>query len=748
MTDLPPADKPRPPDRDPAPMPGGPATAPDTSAHGRPPAGRRLLRWIGGRGVATTALVLATGILGVSLVLVETLRERAVAEGDRARRAGQEQQAELARASADSARYAAQRGQWREALASYHKALDLGHEDEIGLRVGVLDCRLALYQYPQLRAELAELTGRPDLGPREGLVLLRQAQAALLAPWAGDPEDLARRALARGLPGPDAAYARAYLARTIPEAVTHLQAATRLDPWHAPAHSFLPLLLFVTGRVPEAREAFAQARLIVPDSINVLLTAVLLASMEGDQAALEAALARVERQADRDLAAVFRWIGSYVAEFQREEVQWNGMSHARIAMLAMGWARVGPRLARLLNDADPSEAHPGAGFPMFNLPFLRGISDLAEVKALRQGKALAAFAGPRDQATIIKNLSELARILPEGAALANKGAALEQAGHLREAEETLRRALEAPSWSGVRRPVQFRLARVQWRLSQGANQTERERRAWRDRALANVRELAQSGPLPPGPAFYLIALATDAGEHELALTLAQALVRQDPKNQAAWLARLDAELALSAYDRAVATAAQILKQKPGEFAGLKARLLGQPMRGGPDGALAAALEMSRDDPLGPLPGQVRDLLASRSQFLQAWLPVLDVKLRFLPALRLARAGQAESARAEAEKLRSGKDEGPALYACACVEALAQAAVQRDDKRPAAEREREATRHAARAVHWLEQARAHGFFDEAPRRQGVLGDPDLRTLQARPEFQNFCKGLPAAGRPAP
>jgi tetratricopeptide (TPR) repeat protein len=523
-----------------------------------------------------------------------------------------------------------------------------------------------------------------------------------------------------------------------------LQETTRLDPWHAPAHSFLPLLLFVSGRVPEAREAFAQARLIVPDSVNVLLTAVILASIDGDRAALDAALARVERQADPDLAAVFRWLGSYVAEFRREDVQWNGLSHARVAMLVMGWARVGPRLARLLNEADPSEAHPGAGFPMFNLPFLRGLRDLAEVKALRSGKSLAAFTGPRDQATNIKHLAELARILPEAAALANQGYALEGAGQFREAEEALRRALEAPSWSGVHRPARFRLARVQWRLSQGANQTERERRAWRDKALANARELAQSGPLPPGPAFSLIGLATEAEDHELALTLAQALVRQDPKNPAAWLARLDAELALGAYDRAVATAAQVLKQRPGEFAGVQARLLGQPMRGGPDAVLAASLELARDDPRGPLPGQVRDLLASRSRFLQAWLPVLDVKLRFLPALRLARAGQAENARAEAEKLRGGKDEGPALYACACVEALALAAVQQDEKQPAAARERG----AARAVYWLEQARARGFFDEAPRRQGVLGDPDLRALQARPEFQNFCKGLPAVGPPAP
>jgi tetratricopeptide (TPR) repeat protein len=660
----------------------------------------------------------------------------------------QEQQAELARASAAAARFAAQRGEWQEALASYQRALDLGHEDEIGLRVAVLDCRLALYQYPQLRAELAALSGRPDLGPREGPVLLRQAQAALLAPWAGDPEDLARRALEKGLPGPDAAYARAYLAPTIPAAVTHLQEATRLDPWHAPAHSFLPLLLFVTGRVPEAREAFAQARLIVPDSVNVLLTGVILASMDGDQAALDAALTRVERQADPDLAAVFRWVGSYAAEFRGEDVQWNGLSHARLAMLVMRWGRVGPRLARLLNNAGPSDAHPGAGFPMFNLPFLRGLRDMAEVKALRTGNVLAAFNGPRDQATIVRHVSEFARVLPEGTALANKGFALEQARRLREAEETLRLALEAPTWSQVRRPARFRLARVQWGLSQGANQTEGERRAWRDKALANMRELAQSGPLPSGPARFLIGLALEAGDHELALTLAQALVRQDPKNLEARLARLDAELALGAYDRAVATAAEVLKQKPGDFAGLKARLLGQPMRGGPDAVLAASLELARDDPHGPLPGQVRDLLASRSRFLQAWLPVLDVKLRFLPALRLARAGKAESARAEAEKLRAGKDEGPAHYVCACVEALALAAAQRDDKQPAAARERGAAEHAGRAMHWLEQARAHGFFDEAARRQGVLGDPDLRALQARPEFQNFCKRLPAAGPPFP
>src|SRR5207253_3233600 len=148
-------------------------------------------------GAAATCLALLLGVIGTGIALADARREN-----ERARNAEREQRVELARTSAHAAHLAAQRGQWQLALENYTKALELGHEDEIALRLGRLDCYLALLQIPTLLAELEALMARDDLGPHEGPVHLWQAEALLYVPnqQGLDPLDQVRLALAKGLP--------------------------------------------------------------------------------------------------------------------------------------------------------------------------------------------------------------------------------------------------------------------------------------------------------------------------------------------------------------------------------------------------------------------------------------------------------------------------------------------------------------------------------------------------------------------
>ena len=49
----------------------------------------------------------------------------------------------MGRTHAAAARLSDQRGQWNEALKRYRQALALEPDDEIALRLGILDCHLA-----------------------------------------------------------------------------------------------------------------------------------------------------------------------------------------------------------------------------------------------------------------------------------------------------------------------------------------------------------------------------------------------------------------------------------------------------------------------------------------------------------------------------------------------------------------------------------------------------------------------------
>jgi tetratricopeptide (TPR) repeat protein len=667
----------------------------------RPPSRWYRLRTFAARnqalvgGALATLVALLIGLAATSAALVKAREER-----EHARTAERERTRELAHVRAHAARLAAGRGDWERAVADYNEALHLGHEDEVGLRLGRLDCYVALHQYDRFFPELDELAARPDLGRHEGPVRLWQAQAALFSRTraGGDPVALIRQALAKDLPPADRAYARAFLARSSPEAVALLKEAVEKDPFHPRANELLTQLLLLQGRAPEARQALERARMVRPNAANLLATEAMLLAVEGHMDEAGRRLDRLAPDLGRENVEVLRRLLQVYAPVSREEIFWRGPGlGVRFAILV--------KLAGLLQQVavvlrEPARRRPTvwSEFPLLQMPFFKPIEELSLFKRLENTDPLSLLGLLSDLLLIEPLLETVARVNPEGTVLYLRGNVLQSTGRLREAEQAYLLAVRTPALTPCHRRALFELVRVQWRLAAGT--TAPQGKAWAAQALDNLRRLAAQGPLPGWAAAEMARVALAADEPVLALALLDDWQRRDPRDLEALKLRVLAESNLGACERAV----------------------------------AAAREAARR---GPDRGDVVDVQAEagrRLEALKAVLPVLEAKLRLGRAFRLAWGGDHAGAVALAEKEADGKDaDGPALYALACVHAGASAAAGDGGRR-------EAERYAARAVELLGQARAKGLFEDGHRLAHFRSDADLAALRSRPDFVSLAASL--------
>jgi serine/threonine-protein kinase len=117
------------------------------------------------------------------------------------------------------------------------------------------------------------------------------------------------------------------------------------------------------------------------------------------------------------------------------------------------------------------------------------------------------------------------------------------------------------------------------------------------------------------------------------------------------------------------------------------------------------------------------------------------------ALSLAHLGQYPQAAAAVEELlKAGTLSPDTVLEAARVYSLLAAAARKDDKRPAAERDQLADRHAARAVAFLARARTAGRFQDPAQVENLNKDPDFEPLRSRPEFQKLLGELTGKGGP--
>jgi tetratricopeptide (TPR) repeat protein len=646
----------------------------------REPLSARVRRW--GRrhrtlmGSLAVFLVALTAVLGVGLVLInaeqartrraladkEIEAARALAEAERAERAELERRIELAHTSASAARLAAQRGQWKEALAHYQKAIELGPRDDVALWLGVLECRLAMGQYRAFRDDLARLEARSDLGEHAGEVRLMRA---LIGPHraATTAELIAaiEAAVKLGLPPAEKAYAQGLLAPDVPTAITHLQEATRLDPHHRRSFTALAGHLFLSGRTKEMREAITRLETVSPASGSCIGLRALLLTLDGD---LEAARRHCERLRPvagdegvlltQSLVRVVAWL--------TEDNYWETDPVVRVRMMADFYALISG-LAKLMETPDAIGSL--GEFEITCLPASRSLRDNPLVK----GASVAVIMKLVNDSTRMADIAGTwAKNCPNGTFYHIQGAMLWQAQKPVEACTAMRRAMETPALGSVARKARFDL--MQMLIQRARTAPFPARGPLQDEACEHLRDLARSGVYPAWAYQTLCSFARELREDALALSLSEAWQQRFPNDVAALRARELAESNLRACTRQMATLKTLLEKDPSDADLVNRRTLAQYRQGAFADATASCFEALRLNPKVPNAAGNLTIIEAELRRRQAIYGVVLEKLRLRAALVLAHQGQhVEAVKAVAEE----KPEGDTLPALACLYAVASTA---------------------------------------------------------------------------
>jgi tetratricopeptide (TPR) repeat protein len=301
---------------------------------------RRTARWVRRNQLASWLILLLTaaGVAGVSLAAWYSEKSnRATADKDAA-----EQQTRLEKKAAhavtvSAARAFASRGNWRQAIPEYQRAIDDGQDDAPRLRVERLFGYFESNDQDALDREFHDhLLGpdgqpHPELGSLAPQVLLaRGARLMCASDQIDEGRELVHRALERkgDLFSPaDVAFAEG-LAATKPRPVVEaLHRAVAADPLHYPAHASLVVALLASGQPAEALRQADQMAGLFPASPVPPLVAGLVATLNGDRPTAAKQLAEVATRVGTDPAPLLAF-GSQLADLldqtDRIRVSMNG----------------------------------------------------------------------------------------------------------------------------------------------------------------------------------------------------------------------------------------------------------------------------------------------------------------------------------------------------------------------------------------------------------------------------------------
>jgi len=524
---------------------------------------------VAGLGVLVTLFI---GIAGTTAGLIEaTLAEdRARTERDEKEIARQdaktneahaiaaeaERRKERDRTAALAGKLAAQQGRWDEALAFFETALSNSPDDEIGLRLARLNCLFALGRFRDSKNELDALIALPSKGAYTGKIELERAEASLYLLNYGDPVAHATEAIKLGLSPADAAYARVFQAKTIAEAIPHLQEVVSLDPFHRSAPQTLAVLYFISGRLNEMRDVVAGLKVSRPDAAGVLQIQAFLQAVDGDKPGLERTFARLKERGSTEFLPALVAIVEILGITRDEWFFIDGINPLKLAGFINKWSTLGPSTAKIYGDTSDRTV---ADFAMFRMPMFRGLSELPMVKNASKSmlEIIALF---NDSTKMIAVFKSIVAINPEGAFLTLLGIHQETAKQLLEAEETYRRAVETPSWANHKRAARLRLANVQVDLANRDGLSKEERERWLAKALANVRIVSYGGPCTPEIATYITYIAHEAGDFVFGLDALTAALQRDPNHAFAWSLKVRQEFFLGLNIQAERTARILFEQ--------------------------------------------------------------------------------------------------------------------------------------------------------------------------------------------
>jgi serine/threonine-protein kinase len=191
------------------------------------------------------------------------------------------------------------------------------------------------------------------------------------------------------------------------------------------------------------------------------------------------------------------------------------------------------------------------------------------------------------------------------------------------------------------------------------------------------------------------------------------------------------EQALAAFGQAVAAVERLVARQP-EHARFKFSLVEART-----GRAQVLLKLAR----------YREALADFDKALALAVPFQQAAVHVGRAITRAYLGEYDAAVEEAQAVAPGGTAPVNLcYDLACVYAVASAAVRKDTKLPAAERDARSARHAAHALAFLAKAKAGGVFRDPAAVANLKKDHDLDPLRPRPDFQKFLADLEA--KPGP
>jgi aminoglycoside phosphotransferase (APT) family kinase protein len=499
---------------------------------------------------AVVFVVLVLGIVGTSLALVDAQAARqqtdeaySQKEHERAQKENQIRQRLLDSYRA-TGRLAMDRGAWREALKAYDQALAERGVDTLDIRFQRLKALGALNRNEELRQELERLAERADLGEREGLLLLWQADAAGLHPMKGiNPEACIRKALSKPLPPAERAYARALFSRTTWEAVGHLRDAIRLDRLHQRAHGLLDLLLFTLGEKAEAGRRLEAAELLFPEDPAFKFLSAVIEAAEGHKQAAQQTLERARRHLDSKQLEAARVLIDLVHALGEEFADPFGQAPKLSTLELLTLVRKAQKLAT-------PQASRGLlpAFPLW--ASLRG-------HMLAMGGAV--FWGKDDAA--LRELNLVLAVHPEGTLHYMRGQLLIGSGRWAEAEAAYQAALDTPAiFPAVRANALYGLIMSQAAL--GSRNNPRSDPKKRRLAVENIRTRLAMGPLRPEQYGYFSHMATVGEDYDLARYIVTDWERREPKSLDPVRARMRVENRAGAYAAAIQAARELLKRQP------------------------------------------------------------------------------------------------------------------------------------------------------------------------------------------
>jgi tetratricopeptide (TPR) repeat protein len=503
--------------------------------------------------------VAVAGAVGVFLALVAGLIGTGVMLG-RAKTAEREAHARLAESYAHAGELALQRGACQAAVEYLDKALAKGHPEPV--RLGLLKVRAlrTLHRVPEALAELRNLAGRPDLGDREGEVLLWQADIALAQKTDEAGLDLVRRSLRFPLAPADESYARGLLAGTVPAAVDHFRQALRHDPFHHRANAMVATLHILQGEMADARSrAEFAARLFPEDPTFAILGTVAHALEEG--AAADAVVERRQPQlGEKPFAAVRAFLALARAGRALEEPLAAIDEPIRQELAIQAYLAASAKAMRELEALRAAGPDVSTGNLFLPVP-----------PVFTQAMANTATALNNRTKAPIEALRRASEVYPDGLNLFFLGIELANVGRSAEAAEALRAAIERPSFIQVRRPALYALTAVEWDLGK-EGRFSLARCRWKAASVASARRLLGYDRLHAHEAQLVAAAADSAGNWTLGRTVAERWAQQGGEEDRTLLQFLmKVEYETGSYRAAVDAADRILAKWPNDMAAVRYR---------------------------------------------------------------------------------------------------------------------------------------------------------------------------------